>query len=232
MATTATNIMDANGNIKSNLRGDVMRISMENKNLLKAKGSVYAGTGQYITIQTDSGEEQLAITEAVDPGNENGQVLMVDQNIGCGLKFGKITSNNIENTDFSTQEYINYPESIGDTPISINFTEITNISTDNDCMYLVWLNTTDLAQLKSLNIYMGMISMYQLLAVAPYGVITSLSKNYTTINNNLATNFNNNLEFKIENNKLYCRYFYTSGSSINPNNGLEINPGLIFKRIK
>lgn len=231
MATTATNIMDANGNIKSNLRGDVMRISMENKNLLKAKGSIYAGTGRVITIQTDSGEEQIPITEAVDAGNENGQILMVDQNVSCGLKFGKITTNNIDSTDFSTDSYINYPEEIGDTPLSINFTEITSVSINNDNMYLVWLQTTDSVLNKNLNIYMGMISMYQLNMISSYGIITTLSKNYTSINNNVATNFNNNLEFKIENSKLYCRYFYTNGASVNPT-GLMTSPSIILKQIK
>lgn len=50
------NITDNNGRIKSGLRADIMRKSMENKNLLNTKGSLYVGTGEKETISLGNNE--------------------------------------------------------------------------------------------------------------------------------------------------------------------------------
>lgn len=59
-----------NGEIPAGLPGSIMRKSMENKNLLKQKDSIYIGTGE-------KDEDGVAITKALEPGKPN-TVLCVD----------------------------------------------------------------------------------------------------------------------------------------------------------
>ena len=60
-------IIDSNNCIPSGLRVDIMRHSMENKNLLSAKGSIYVGTGETVTV----GGEKIYKTRALVPGSVN-----------------------------------------------------------------------------------------------------------------------------------------------------------------
>lgn len=64
--------IDSNNCIPRGLRVDIMRCSMENKNLLSKKGSIYVGTGESITV----GGEKIYKTKALEPGLD-GEVLQV-----------------------------------------------------------------------------------------------------------------------------------------------------------
>ena len=72
---------DSDNRIPSGLASDIMRMSMENKNLLKNAGSMYVGTG----TKTEAG---TAITKALEKG-ENGTILAVDGNGNLGYTLAK-----------------------------------------------------------------------------------------------------------------------------------------------
>lgn len=58
-----------------------MRRSMENKNLLTSKGSLYAGTGQTYSSQDSVGNTyNTAVTDAVEAPTQSGQVLVSNLN--------------------------------------------------------------------------------------------------------------------------------------------------------
>ena len=61
--------IDSNNCIPTGLRADIMRSSMENKNLLSKKGSIYVGTGETVTV----GGEKIYKTKALELGS-SGQV--------------------------------------------------------------------------------------------------------------------------------------------------------------
>ena len=75
-------IVDNNNCIPSGLRADIMRQSMENKNLLSTKGSIYVGTGESVTING----EKIYKTKALALGAE-GEILQVKNG---DLGYGKI----------------------------------------------------------------------------------------------------------------------------------------------
>lgn len=82
------------GIIPNNTEAINFRQSVENKNLLAEKGSIYIGTGQYI----DLGEgKKIAITAALAAGGAN-TVLQVGE--GATLQYGKITTDNIDQNNF------------------------------------------------------------------------------------------------------------------------------------
>lgn len=83
---TPTEIPDV---IPNGLLAPVMRHSMENKNLLNKKGSIYVGTGQVHTLADDTGANtfEIAKTSALEipTGMENGAVLVTDSNQANGI---------------------------------------------------------------------------------------------------------------------------------------------------
>ncbi len=100
------NVKTSDNTIPSGLRADIMRESMENKNLLSQKGSIYVGTGKSMSKEcTVNGETQnasISKTDALTPG-EDGQILTVDSSEEKGLKYGYISADNFgfDNVDLS-----------------------------------------------------------------------------------------------------------------------------------
>lgn len=89
-------LIGQDGEIISGLRADVMRSSIENKNLLKKKGSLYVGTGSTTTIQAGSVSYSIPITEELAVGeNENHSVLVV-KNANNGVGYSKIYPSMVE----------------------------------------------------------------------------------------------------------------------------------------
>lgn len=84
----ATNLTDDNNCIQPGLRADIMRSSMENKNLLAKKGSIYVGTGKAQTV----GGQTIPTTEALQIGSNN-EVLRVEDG---NLKYGKLINGNFD----------------------------------------------------------------------------------------------------------------------------------------
>ena len=80
-----------NGIIPNNTSAQSFRQSVENKNLLAEKGSIYVGTGD---ANTNDGS---AITAALAAGETN-TVLQVGE--GKTLKYGKLTKDNIDQNNF------------------------------------------------------------------------------------------------------------------------------------
>lgn len=80
-----------NGIIPNNTSAQSFRQSVENKNLIAAKGSIYVGTGD---ANTNDGS---AITAALAAGDAN-TVLQVGE--GKTLKYGKLTTGNIDQNNF------------------------------------------------------------------------------------------------------------------------------------
>ena len=81
-----------NGIIPNNTSAQSFRQSVENKNLLATKGSIYIGTGN---ANTDGS----AITAALAAGDVN-TVLQVGE--GKTLKYGKLTTDNIDQNNFTS----------------------------------------------------------------------------------------------------------------------------------
>lgn len=85
------------GIIPNNTEAINFRQSVENKNLLAEKGSIYIGTGQYI----DLGEgKKIAKTTALAAGDVNTVLQVVQDGEGKTLKYGKVTSDNIDKNNF------------------------------------------------------------------------------------------------------------------------------------
>lgn len=82
-----------NGIIPNNTSAQSFRQSVENKNLLAEKGSIYVGTGN---ANTNDGS---AITAALAAGGLN-TVLQVGE--GKTLKYGKLTTDNIDQNNFTS----------------------------------------------------------------------------------------------------------------------------------
>ena len=82
-----------NGIIPNNTSAQSFRQSVENKNLLAEKGSIYVGTGN---ANTNDGS---AITAALAAGDAN-TVLQVGE--GKTLKYGKLTTDNIDQNNFTS----------------------------------------------------------------------------------------------------------------------------------
>ena len=84
-----------NGIIPNNTSAQSFRQSVENKNLLAEKGSIYVGTGN---ANTNDGS---AITAALPAGDLN-TVLQVGE--GKTLKYGKLTTDNIDQNNFTSPQ--------------------------------------------------------------------------------------------------------------------------------
>ena len=91
-------IIDDNNCIPKGLRVDIMRYSMENKNLLSKKGSIYVGTGETTTV----GGEKIYKTRALELGSD-GEVLQVKSG---DLAYDKIRDVNFDsNTNYTNLVY-------------------------------------------------------------------------------------------------------------------------------
>lgn len=87
--------LNENGIIPNNTSAQSFRQSVENKNLLAEKGSIYVGTGN---ANTNDGS---AITAALAAGDAN-TVLQVGE--GKTLKYGKLTTDNIDQNNFTSPQ--------------------------------------------------------------------------------------------------------------------------------
>lgn len=93
---------DRDNCILNNLRADVMRKSIENKNLLTNKGSMYVGTGNAETV-TIGGDIYVIPITAELPTQEQGQiladtVLTTQTAVTYGIHYQKITPACVEQT--------------------------------------------------------------------------------------------------------------------------------------
>ena len=88
-------LINTNGTIPNNTPAQSFRQSVENKNLLATKGSIYIGTGN---ANTNDGS---AITAALAAGDVN-TVLQVGE--GKTLKYGKLTTDNIDQNNFTSPQ--------------------------------------------------------------------------------------------------------------------------------
>lgn len=93
---------DRDNCILNNLRADVIRKSIENKNLLANKGSMYVGTGNVETITIGDDLYVIPITAELST-QDQGQiladtVLTVQSAVRYGIHYQKITSHCVEPT--------------------------------------------------------------------------------------------------------------------------------------
>lgn len=78
--------------IPNGLPGEAMRKSMENKNILAEKGSLYVGTGAVERVKILGNDYLIAQTGTITPKkNENGRVLVADSASTCGLSYKNIS---------------------------------------------------------------------------------------------------------------------------------------------
>ena len=81
-----------NKQIPNGLPGEAMRKSMENKNILKEKGSLYVGTGAVETVEILGNNYSIAQTGTITPDpKKNGTVLVADSDSECGLSYKNIS---------------------------------------------------------------------------------------------------------------------------------------------
>lgn len=81
-----------NEHIRNGLPGEAMRKSMENKNILAEKGSLYVGTGAVERVKILGDDYLIAQTGTITPKvNENGMVLVADSASECGLIYKNIS---------------------------------------------------------------------------------------------------------------------------------------------
>lgn len=85
-----------NGIIPNNTAAKIFRQSVENKNLLAEKGSIYVGTGEHIDVN----DNESPFTTAALPAGGLNTVLQVGE--GKTLKYGKLTTDNIDQNNFTS----------------------------------------------------------------------------------------------------------------------------------
>lgn len=67
----ASYVLNSDGTFPNNQRADVMRNSLENKNLLSKKGSIYIGTGTNHAVS----DANVANTAALNPPESSGSIV-------------------------------------------------------------------------------------------------------------------------------------------------------------
>lgn len=87
-----------NGIIPNNTSAQSFRQSVENKNLLATKGSIYIGTG---SANTNDGS---AITAALAAGGLNTVLQVVQDGEGKTIQYGKLTTDNIDQNNFTSPQ--------------------------------------------------------------------------------------------------------------------------------
>ena len=90
-------LINTNGTIPNNTPAQSFRQSVENKNLLATKGSIYIGTGN---ANTDGS----AITAALAAGDANTVLQVVQDGEGKTLQYGKLTTDNIDQNNFTSPQ--------------------------------------------------------------------------------------------------------------------------------
>lgn len=93
------NTLNNNGCINSNLRSDLMRKSMETKNLLDSQGAIYVGKGSEVSIPVkDTSVQSVSLsTTGSLPAGDNNTVLTCQSNANLGLTYKKISPEQLEN---------------------------------------------------------------------------------------------------------------------------------------
>ena len=83
--------IDNDGFVVNGLRADIMRKSIENKNLLSIKGSLYVGTGVSDTTTIDGQTVNIPITDSLNPSvSDVNKILIADSTQSLGLKYSKV----------------------------------------------------------------------------------------------------------------------------------------------
>ena len=90
-------LINTNGTIPNNTPAQSFRQSVENKNLLAEKGSIYVGTGN---ANTDGS----AITAALPAGGLNTVLQVVQDGEGKTIQYGKLTTDNIDQNNFTSPQ--------------------------------------------------------------------------------------------------------------------------------
>lgn len=130
---------DSNNCIRNGLRADIMRKSIENKNLLSQKGSMYVGTGTVVSTVIGGDTFNIPITAELST-QEQGQiladtVLVCQSSAPCGLQYQKITPDQVEHP-YSSGNLVSYP---------INTTRAQNAEeadTADYALYVTYTNST------------------------------------------------------------------------------------------
>ena len=127
--------IDSNNCIPTGLRADIMRSSMENKNLLSKKGSIYVGTGETVTV----GGEKIYKTKALELGS-SGQVLIVKDG---ELKYSTLTNESFDSsTDYSARlkkTFNNFPLQPSNFNSQLQYPNL-KLSSDNFNSQIVYSN--------------------------------------------------------------------------------------------
>ncbi len=133
---------DSNNCISNGLRADIMRSSMENKNLLSDKGSIYVGTGEKIT----TGGTSVAKTKALALG-ENGNVLISK---GGDLVYGTLVDGKSVQDGLSLEQDVETGQLSLGGHINQVYNEDGSISVKSDGSFYGTFFMTDGTQLKHL----------------------------------------------------------------------------------
>ena len=88
MSVTLT---DSNGCLKTGMRADILRTSLETKNILQEKGAIYIGTGSTVSLLSKDGQIDVYKTSFVPRGRNNDTVLTFNKtNVPTRLSYQKI----------------------------------------------------------------------------------------------------------------------------------------------
>lgn len=83
-------LKDQDGVIPNNLRADVMRKSIEKKNLLTHKGGLYIGTGIAESYEVDGDQVNICQTSELAPGSPYTVLKVAAINSGTNLQYAKV----------------------------------------------------------------------------------------------------------------------------------------------
>lgn len=91
--------LNENGIIPNNTAAKIFRQSIENKNLLAEKGSIYVGTGEHIDVNDN---KSPFTTAALAAGGLNTVLQVVQDGEGKTIQYGKLTTDNIDQNNFTS----------------------------------------------------------------------------------------------------------------------------------
>ena len=104
MSVTLT---DSNGRLKTGMRADILRASLETKNVLSEMGAIYIGTGSTIPILSTDGQINIRKTSFVPRGGNSDNVLTFNNTGVPSLAYQKIGPDTVieqENYDIKVDE--------------------------------------------------------------------------------------------------------------------------------